>query len=227
MKYVLSLLIIMSALQSKAQKVLDLDSFTEVALSTAGTVYITIGNEYRVEVDGDEDALEDADIYVRGNTLVIDSDNDWSWFGSNSSDDLVVNITAKRIDGLKVSGSGKMIVKNTIDTEDLYLAVSGSGRMELDVKSKDTEVGISGSGKIYLKGSGDKMSVKISGSGKIRAEDFNVKEFKAAISGSGSCEIAVEDKIDARISGSGSVYYKGSPDHVNTSASGSGKVRKM
>lgn len=227
MKYVLSLLIIITAIQSNAQKVINLESFTEVALSTAGTVYITMGDEYRVEIDGDEDALEDADIYVRGNTLVIDSDDDWSWFGSNSSDDLVVNITAKKIDGLKVSGSGKLIVKNTLNTEELYLAVSGSGKMELDAKTKETEVGISGSGRIYLKGSGEKISVKISGSGRIKAEDFNVKECKASISGSGSCEIAVEDKIDARISGSGSIYYKGSPEHVNTSASGSGKVRKM
>ncbi len=227
MKYALSFLIIIAAFQSNAQKVLNLDSFTEVALNTAGTVYITIGDEYRVEVDGDEEALEDADIYVRGNTLVIDSDDDWSWFGGNDSDDLVVNVTAKKIEGLKVSGSGKLIVKNTISTEELYLAVSGSGRMELAAKAKETEVGISGSGKIYLKGSGETMSVKISGSGRIKAEDFSVKECKASISGSGSCEITVEDKIDARISGSGSIYYKGDPEHVNTSASGSGKVRKM
>ncbi len=226
MKYILSLLIIMSALQSSAQKVLDLDSFTEVALSTSGTVYVTIGNEYRVEVDGDEDAIEDADIYVKGNTLVIDSDDDWSWFGS-SSGDLIVNVTLKDLEGLKVSGSGKLIVTNKFTTDDLYLAVSGSGKMELDAKAKDAEASVSGSGKIYLKGSGETMRVSISGSGRVKAEDFNVKEFKASISGSGTCEIAVEDKIDARISGSGSVYYKGNPAHVNTSASGSGKVRKM
>lgn len=227
MKYILSLLIIMSAFQSSAQKVLDLDSFTEVALSTAGTVYVTIGNDYRVEVDGDEDAIEDADIYVKGSTLVIDSDDGWSWFGGSSSNDLIVNVTLKSLEGLKVSGSGKLIVTNKFTTDDLYLAVSGSGKMELDAKANDAEASVSGSGKIYLKGSGETMRVSISGSGRVKAEDFNVKEFKASISGSGTCEIAVQDKIDARISGSGSIYYKGNPAHVNTTASGSGKVRKM
>ncbi len=47
------------------------------------------------------------------------------------------------------------------------------------------------------------------------------------ISGSGNVEINVKDELDATISGSGSVSYKGSPSKVNSNASGSGKVRKI
>jgi hypothetical protein len=37
----------------------------------------------------------------------------------------------------------------------------------------------------------------------------------------------VKSELDANISGSGTVSYKGSPSHVNGNSSGSGKVRKM
>ena len=40
-------------------------------------------------------------------------------------------------------------------------------------------------------------------------------------------EINVKDALDANISGSGSVSYKGNPSQLNSHASGSGHVRKM
>jgi hypothetical protein len=37
----------------------------------------------------------------------------------------------------------------------------------------------------------------------------------------------VKNELDATISGSGSVSYRGNPSKVNSHASGSGKVRKL
>jgi hypothetical protein len=37
----------------------------------------------------------------------------------------------------------------------------------------------------------------------------------------------VGDQLDAKISGSGSVYYKGDPDKVISNVSGSGRVKKL
>jgi hypothetical protein len=47
------------------------------------------------------------------------------------------------------------------------------------------------------------------------------------ISGSGDVEVNVKESLEANISGSGSVTYRGNPAHVNSHSSGSGKVRKM
>jgi len=67
------------------------------------------------------------------------------------------------------------------------------------------------------------MDVKLSGSGKVNAEQFEVSEFSAAISGSGSIKIDCKEELDVKISGSGKVYYHGNP-RVNSVSSGSGKV---
>jgi hypothetical protein len=147
---------------------------------------------------------------------------------------------------LKISGSGNLAVQANA-TGDMQANVSGSGNLEVKGKSRNFEssqsgsgnitasmeaaqnvsFSISGSGKIEAKGSSEKVKVSISGSGKILAADFDTKVCIVKIAGSGDVEISVQDELDASISGSGSVTYKGNPDKINSHSAGSGKVRKM
>lgn len=147
---------------------------------------------------------------------------------------------------LKVSGSGSMTLEFDA-TGDVDADVSGSGNLELkgNCKSLDSDVsgsgslevsgtvsnaanfGISGSGKIHANGSADFVKADISGSGKVLAADLQVNRCQVRIAGSGDVEISVKNELDANITGSGSVYYKGNPTKVNANSAGSGKVRKM
>jgi hypothetical protein len=88
-------------------------------------------------------------------------------------------------------------------------------------------VEISGSGKIEASGSAQSIKASISGSGRVNASNLEVDKCTVRISGSGDVEIHVKSELDANISGSGTVSYKGNPSHVNGHSSGSGKVRKM
>jgi hypothetical protein len=89
------------------------------------------------------------------------------------------------------------------------------------------DVSVSGSGKVEASGTANEIKATISGSGKILAADLEVDKCEVRISGSGDVEINVKNDLDAQISGSGSVTYKGNPSRVNSHASGSGHVRKM
>ena len=75
-------------------------------------------------------------------------------------------------------------------------------------------------------GRSDSISLRKEG-GKYFAEEFVAKDYNISISGSGRATINLEGELDVRISGSGNVYYKGNPTGVNSSTSGSGKVRRM
>jgi hypothetical protein len=146
---------------------------------------------------------------------------------------------------LKVSGSGNLTAE--IDAEDVDADVSGSGDLNLSGKMKSIDSGISGSGKIRFNGavatyvetsisgsgrfeaagSATEIRSTISGSGRVLAADLVVDRCNVRISGSGSVQINVKTSIDANISGSGSVSYKGNPSSVNSHSSGSGSIRKM
>ena len=146
---------------------------------------------------------------------------------------------------LKVSGSGNLTAE--VEAEDVDASVSGSGDLTLKGKMRSMDSGISGSGKIYFSGdvlqtvetnisgsgrfeaSGSATEIRstISGSGRVAAADLVVDRCNVRISGSGTVQINVKTSIDASISGSGSLSYKGNPTSVNSHSSGSGRVRKI
>lgn len=155
-------------------------------------------------------------------------------------------ITAGRLD-LKVSGSGSVKARDVEANEKLQADVAGSGSIDVSGKSKGFEshvsgsgkvvangiggetikMNVSGSGKIHASGSGGKADASISGSGKILAADLEVERIDIRISGSGDMEINVKEEIEAHISGSGKIAYKGNPRKVNSHSSGSGTIRKL
>lgn len=146
---------------------------------------------------------------------------------------------------LKVSGSGS--IKAEIDAGDVEADVSGSGKLEMNGKCKTLESDVTGSGKFYfdaqisesvdlgiagsgkIQGQGNTPFVKanVSGSGKVSASNLIAEKCEVRISGSGDVEINVKDQLTSKISGSGSIRYKGEPGQVNNHSSGSGSVKKM
>ncbi len=200
----------------------DVSEFTKISFGIAGNLYLKQGSRQSLVLEGDD--LDEIETEVSGGKLRIKREGrNWGW----SNNKIDVYITIKNLEGVNLSGSGKVIGDSKFEVEDLDLSVSGSGDMELDVYAKNIDSGISGSGSIELSGVSEYHKVSISGSGKLAAENMEVEEYKIRISGSGACRINVTKEIDASISGSGNVSYKGNPDRVHSSTSGSGKIRKI
>jgi hypothetical protein len=210
--------------ESMAQKERrQVDGFDEVSMGISGDLYLKMGSTISLELEGDDDDLEDVITEVRSGTLVIKYKNSKGW--SFGRDRITIYLTMPEISSVSLGGSGKIIGENTIESDDLYLSVSGSGRIELNLEADDLTQKISGSGNIEVSGSADRAEISISGSGNLNALDMEVDHYTVKISGSGKCKINVGDSLEANISGSGSVYYKGDPDKIRSNVSGSGKVK--
>lgn len=201
----------------------QVDGFDEVSMGISGDLYLKQGSTTSLELEGDSDDLEDVVTEVRNGTLVIKYKNNIGW--SFGRDRVTIYLTMPEVSSVSLGGSGKIIGENTIESDDLYLSVSGSGKIELNVEVDDLTQKISGSGNIEVSGSADRAEISISGSGNLDALDMEVDQYEVKISGSGKCKINVGDSLEANISGSGSVYYKGDPDRIRSNVSGSGKVK--
>ena len=143
----------------------------------------------------------------------------------SGSGNLTADIDAADVNG-KVSGSGDLGLKGKMKSLDSDISGSGKISFQGDVDGM-VEIGISGSGRFMASGSANEIKTNISGSGRVLASDLVVDKCNVRISGSGSVEINVKNSLEANISGSGSVTYKGNPSQVNSHASGSGSIRKM
>jgi hypothetical protein len=125
-----------------------------------------------------------------------------------------------------VSGSGDIDLKGKCRS--FKSDVSGSGKVNIAMNiNQEASFGVSGSGKIEASGTADNVKTSISGSGKVLASNLETNKCLVRISGSGDVEINVKNELDANISGSGTVGYKGSPSKINSNSSGSGKLVKL
>jgi hypothetical protein len=89
----------------------------------------------------------------------------------------------------------------------------------------DIETSISGSGDIRLAGEATNHTLKVSGSGNLSGYELKSINQMITISGTGNAEVFVDGGIlDAKISGSGKVYYKGNSSSFSADITGSGSV---
>jgi Putative auto-transporter adhesin, head GIN domain len=210
--------------QSSVKETREVKDFTKVSFGVAGNLYINIGPEFKVVLEGDKKDLEEIITDVSGGRLVIKKDNNWRF---NFNDKVTVYITMPELKGLGVSGSGKAEIKDAVKAEDLDLSVSGSGKIfTTDLMVSKLGCSISGSGDIVPGGSGtaSKADISISGSGNYEGGALKIESAEIHISGSGNCSCNVIESLRASVSGSGNVTYEGNPK-VDAHVSGSGKVR--
>lgn len=149
---------------------------------------------------------------------------------------------------IALSGSGR-IAMTIRGAEDVEVNRSGSGHIELDFKGPITSLStkgsgsgvvrmkgvaakkvfaeLSGSGSVDLDGKTQSLKARGSGSGRVSAENLMASKVSAILSGSGRISVWATEELDASVSGSGNVVYKGSPALLNKTTSGSGKVKPL
>jgi len=217
----------------------QLVSFNRVINEGTFNVFIKQDSVFEVTVEAESNLIPHIRTLVNGNALIIDT-------RENLHNNYAMNVYVRTpfIDGAYLKGSGIMRL-DSLDTDNLEVEISGSGRitgetstnylktlisgsgsMGLYAVSSSTDTKISGSGDIELTGESYSGTHTISGSGSIRAYNFAQNEVIAKISGSGDMYLNVADKLDVTISGSGSVYYIGNPE-LTVKITGSGSVIKQ
>lgn len=92
------------------------------------------------------------------------------------------------------------------------------------MKGNNLSVEVSGSGGVKAAGIITQSKIQVSGSGTVNAEELISSKSKASVSGLGTVRIHVTEELDAKVSGSGNIYYTGNPGDKQVSVLGSGKI---
>jgi len=222
--FLLSLILTSSIASGQSRETRDVLGFTSVGFGISGELYIKIGPEFNLVMEGDRDVLKDIETIVRDGKLIIRKEN---WRLSFNNEKVTINLTMPELEGVGVSGSGKVEILDKIVADDLDFGVSGSGKLITSGLDVDRFVcGISGSGDVILGSTGsiDRGEISISGSGGFSGEGIQIDDLEVHISGSGNCRCWAGDNLEAYISGSGNITYSGNPK-VDAKVSGSGHVR--
>jgi len=206
-----------------ATKTLSVADFTGINLAIAADITIKQGTVQEVKAIGDDEVIDNLKTSIVDDEWKIDFINDY-----NKNYELSIEITVPNISNLTLSSSGTIKVNDFSDQSNLILAISGSGNMEINKFEGITNLGItlSGSGNLTaqkdIKSLND-IDLKITGSGSYYGYELSCKHAIVKSTGSGNTELLVVETLNAKISGAGSISYKGTPS-ISSNITGTGDL---
>ena len=195
--------------------------FQKITLLTNADVTISRDTGYRVEVEDYQNLIQYTQVKVTSHNLVV-SINPASTVLKNS----VAKVRIWMPDSLTTivcAGSGSIDVNASLkDLNQLLVTGSGSIRMNQALQLSALTGEVTGSGSISGSGSVKSLACNVSGSGSLYFDTMKASRATCTISGSGNAMVR-PDTLVAVLSGSGNVYYYGSPV-VYQKNTGSGQV---
>lgn len=114
-------------------------------------------------------------------------------------------LTLKTLKGLRLSGAGNVIVDR--------------------LKTPSLAVTLNGTGNVQVSGTAERQLVQILGASNYQADQLQTQETVVSIQGTGSASVYATERLDADVSGAGSVEYLGQPAIVNQTINGVGTVQ--
>lgn len=131
---------------------------------------------------------------------------------AGSGDITASNIQCSQEFTANVAGSGDIECKQ-LKAADMDISVAGSGDLKIEnALVTSANASVAGSGTVKISGSADKANYSVAGSGDLYASDFKVQDISASVAGSGDIKCYAVEHLKARVSGSGTIGYKGNPE---------------
>lgn len=198
--------------------------YDHVAMAGWFDMDIVAGKEGKITLEGESNLLEYIKTEVKDGKLVVKVKKGVNLKPSDWNKGIQITVPVQEIGGVTMSGSGDIVGRTTLKTDDFTTTMSGSGDITLDVDADEVKATLAGSGDINLSGNTKDFTATISGSGDIKAYELKAAYVTAQVSGSADIRVYASEMLTARVSGSGDVRYKGNPTKVDSKVSGSGDV---
>ncbi len=185
----------------------DLTTFTGIDIRLPGMVFVTTGPQHEVKVKTFANLHPEIITEVVGNTLVIRSESCLEYF----NDEATFYISIPELENVELKSSAEISLQSVYSSKKLRLILSGSGAIKYTGSTPEVNILHSGSGDIVLVGEAKTLETTLSGSGRVQGFSLAAESAKIILAGSGYQQVWAKDNLDATITGSGNIYYRGTP----------------
>jgi hypothetical protein len=182
-----------------ASETRSVPAFDAVDLAGSNVVAVRVGDPRSVVVRGDDNLLALVTTEVRDGVLVLGTSGSFS-----TEQPMSVEVSVPSLDAVALSGSGVVTVEG-VAAEELVARLPGSGVLT-------------------VRGTAQRLDAAHAGSGRLLLGELVAQDAKALVSGSGELEVHATRVLDATVSGSGTIAYRGDPATVTQQVTGSGAI---
>lgn len=180
----------------------DVAPFTAIDVSGIGELVIAQGEAEGLTVETDDNLHAVVVSEVRDGTLYLDFSSDVTVVSLSR---ITFTLTVRELERITLSGAATVRVQ---DLDGTQLTVDNSGI-----------------GAVIVSGAVQEQHVILSGAGSYDGAALASERATVDLSGVGSVVVNVRERLDATLSGAGSVEYIGTPE-VHTSGGGLGTIRQ-
>lgn len=198
----------------------NITGFTGVKTSTAIDVYLTQGNKFEVVVEADDNLLEYIKTKVEDDVLKVYIDKVSIW----NKKSMIVHVTMPEVTYIGATSAGDVLAQTPIKAEKLTVSTTSSGDVKLEVHAGTLELSTTSAGDITISGDADYLTATTSSAGEIKGYELTVKEADVKASSAGDVRITVTERLKARATSAGDIYFQGDPRYVDASSSSAGDV---
>jgi len=174
--------------------------FTSIETNGAFTIEVTCQKDLGLEIEGDDNILDLVATEVRNNVLHLENSK-----GYSVSEPVKFTISVPNLEGVSVSGAGKVDIK--------------------DMSNDEFKIDSKGAPRIVVSGKTKLVNIDTKGAATIDTQNLRASRAVVDSNGVSKVDISVADRLDVTVSGPSSVTYKGDPV-VNKKINGPGRVER-
>lgn len=178
-----------------------LSGFKKIKAGSAVVLNVTVGKEFGVVIEADDNLLGHVTTEVSGDSLVIGTRDSIS-----AKSDIKATVTLPELVGLNISGASNATVVSAAG-ESLDVVASGASKVKIEGRVKD-------------------LKSSASGASNVNAESLTVENTEAEASGASTITVNASGKADLNASGASTVVYAGEPKELKQDSSGASTIRK-
>lgn len=193
-----------------------LKDFNEIEMSGLFDVVIQQGDEYAIELEGNDTQKKNYSIDVSGETLKIAYHTRSKDFWTKNAEDnelVKLTITLPRLQKLKVKGAGKLKVRG-FDENEAKISLTGAMVADARISANQMYIEMAGPVVLELDGHGQFLEASISGTAQLRASNYEVDHGIIDAHGLGQARVNVTGTLEIEKDFTSSVHYSGNPNVI-------------
>ncbi|ERM80791.1 hypothetical protein P872_21045 [Rhodonellum psychrophilum GCM71 = DSM 17998] len=199
----------------------SLRDFNSIKVSNSIEAELVRGDKNEIQIIASGIELDKVETNVSDNTLEVKLGR-----GNFKSNSVKVTITYIDIEEVQASTSAKVIVKDVLETDQVYLFATTSAYIETKVKSVGLTIDASTSAKIFVTGTANDLDLKIYTSAEVDGNKLAVKHAEVLANTAAKSEFQVAESLRGSAATGAKVTYKGSPTIVEVKTGTGGKIEK-
>ena len=177
-------------------------SFNSINVDGTADVRLIPSDKNELKIEADDNIIDKVVTEVKNGKLYIYLER-----GSYTNVTIKAYVSIVNLEELECKGSASFISEKPFNINTLRCLINGTANIKLAGKA-NSEI------------------IEIDGAGNISNFDLETREATVNINGTGSVQVTATEKLNATISGTGSITFAGDPAVVNQKINGVGSINK-